>query len=100
MGRRVGHVITKEDRDSRFLCRLRMGLPDKTLNDRKTQDFAKKAKQTLKENGWEKLSEEDNQEEREAYNTMLRQNNSKNYLTIRFDVPGTIVWASPFDNSH
>ncbi|CAK0827723.1 unnamed protein product [Prorocentrum cordatum] len=70
--RPVGHVITSQDRDSRLLCRLRMGLPMDYVQiaDSAPEDAVDETLHQLEES-------------------------MTNFLVVKFTKPGTVVWSAP-----
>lgn len=70
--RPVGHVITSQDRDSRFLCRLRMGLP---------VDYVKMA-----------VAGADDADRLEEIHELEESN--LNFLVVKFTKPGIVVWSA------
>eukprot|EP00929_Paragymnodinium_shiwhaense_P065053 TRINITY_DN32651_c0_g1_i3.p1 TRINITY_DN32651_c0_g1~~TRINITY_DN32651_c0_g1_i3.p1 ORF type:complete len:2361 (+),score=547.08 TRINITY_DN32651_c0_g1_i3:59-7141(+) len=80
--RPVGHIIDREkDRDSVFLARLRLALPEYILRQLHEVDGR----------------EQQGSEPRKArlFDFVRDQSNCRNFLTIKFNFSGVIVWAPP-----
>jgi len=108
--RPVGHVIHENDRDSRILARLRLGLPKKAMTNlkhriRKDHEEAERAlNEALNDE-----NDEDNAsplrksiELHEAQLNCLIQaeGQNANFLLVKFKKRGTVIWAAPNDVYH
>merc|ERR1711871_203088 len=79
--RGVGHQVLKQDRDSKYLCRL--------------QVYVREPKETTDEPGKEGQEDEGQQDLKSASNTKAE----STFVIVKFDEPGTIVWAPPEDTN-
>jgi len=109
--RSVGHQILAEDRDSRFLCKLRLCPPDSVLPESMYNDKAEKGgKRSVRteaasvaagetpgtpgEKAGERKSESEKKSEAQIMVKELVEQNS-NFLLIKYHKPGIVIWAPP-----
>jgi len=99
--RPVGHIIHSDDRDSRLLARLRMGLPIRHME--KLRENMKAAHSLVLAI---RSGEDGNLEDAElwlgeaakaleASEEVERNHMGTNFLVVKFSKPGLVIWAAP-----
>jgi len=86
--RPVGHEVSSLDRDSRILCRLRVGLPEKIREDLKKEADTRASTDASAKNRQAEIA-------KDRLNVDLAESRSVNYLVIKFNYDGLVVWTSP-----
>lgn len=92
--RKVGHEIKLEDRDSKYLCKLRISPPEGWLGpDESEKKTEAKGMSTSKQSAPELSRREAIKKNKPMELDALE--NCRNFLYIKFKKPGTIIWAPP-----